>query len=531
MNLLELHSDSSISDLEKVVLSFEKKEKRYQAEIKILKEQIQLLKDRIFGRKSEKSAPDDRQLLLFEEKQDEAHIPAPAEEEIIIPPHTRKKKGRKAIPADLPRIDVVHDIDDADKLCECGCLKTVFDQDISEQYDVVPPQYRVIRHIRPKYVCKACEGVESEKPTVMIAPPPLTLIPKGNATAGMIAYTISQKFIDALPFYRQEKILARHGVIILRATLCNWTIKAAESCSPLIGILNKELMSGPLINIDETTVQVHNEPGRKNTGQSYMWIFCGGPETAPVYLFHYDPTRAAQVAKDYLDAYTGHVQTDGYVGYHFLGTMKGICHVGCFAHARRKFIEATKAVPKGRHGEKLISAADEAVLLIKKLYAVERDARENDLNDDQRTALREEKSRPILNEFKAWLDKNALITVPKSALGKAISYTLDQWPHLIRYMDQGYITPDNNRAENAIRPFVIGRKNWLFSDTPQGAQASATLYSLIETAKANALEPYHYLKYIFGKLPLAVTEDDYKALLPQYLDRNDMVAFNQGVVY
>jgi transposase len=531
MNLQELHSEPSISDLEGIIAVFAHKEKRYQAEIKILKEQIQLLTDRLFGRKTEKNILEDKQLLLFEEKEDNACIPEPPEEEIIVPSHTRKKRGRKAIPDDLPRVEVVHDIDEADKVCECGCLKTVFGQDVSEQYDVIPPQYRVIRHVRLKYGCKSCEGVDSEKPAVMIAPVPVTLIPKGNATAGLIAYIISQKFVDALPFYRQEKILARHGVIIPRSTLCNWAIRAAECCLPLLEFLKKELASGPLINIDETTVQVHNEPGRKNTSQSYMWIFCGGPPTAPVYIYTYDPTRAGQVAKDYLGTYRGYVQTDGYAGYHFLESMKTVHHVGCFAHARRKFIEAAKVVPRAKQGEPLISGADEAVLFIKKLYAVEKEACEKGLGDDQKTALRLEKTRPILDEFKAWLDKNALITVPKSALGKAIAYTLSQWSRLVRYIEQGYISPDNNRAENAIRPFVIGRKNWLFSDTPKGAQASATLYSLIETAKANGLEPYQYLKYIFGKLPHAVTEDDYKALLPQYLDRDDMAAFIQGVVY
>jgi transposase len=179
----------------------------------------------------------------------------------------------------------------------------------------------------------------------------------------------------------------------------------------------------------------------------------------------------------------------------------------------------------------VISHADEAVKIFGRIYQVEKKLRESDMDDDGKKTYRDEHSKPILDEFKSWLDKNALITVPKSALGKAISYTLGQWPRLIRYMDQGFISPDNNRAENAIRPFVIGRKNWLFSDSPKGAHASATLYSLVETAKANGLEPFQYLKYVFGKLPYAVTEDDYKALLPQHLDRVDMAEFTKGAVY
>lgn len=531
MNLNELHSESLLTELDKIKTLFESKEKRYQAEIKVLKEHVRILTERLYGRKSEKTGQDDRQLLLFEEITDKAVHPAKEEDKgIEVPAHTRKKRGRKAISDDLPRIEVVHDIDEKDKICECGHEKSRCGEEISEKYDIIPPVFRVIRAVRPKYACRNCEGVESEKPTVMIAPVPPTLIPKGNATAGLIAYIATQKFVDALPLYRQENILKRHGVIIPRATLCNWMIMAAECCSPLIMLLKKELISGPLINIDETTLQVLNETGRKATDLSYMWVFCGGPPEAPVYLFHYAPSRAGQVVRDFLQDYRGYVQTDGYAGYDFLDSFKHIHHVGCFAHARRPFIEASRIVPR-ENGEKKMSLADQGVEFIGKLYAVEKKLRETDMTFDQKTQYRLEHSKPILDEFKAWLDKHSLITVPKSALGKAIAYTLGQWPRLIKFIEQGFITPDNNRAENAIRPFAVGRKNWLFADTPKGAHASATIFSLIETAKANGLEPYQYLKYVFGKLPLASTDDDFKALLPQYLDRGDLVEFTKGVVY
>ena len=523
-----LHSVSSESWPKDVKASFDKMKEMYQAEIKILKEQILILTERLYGRKSEKTNQLYEQLLLFREMEDEANIPESKEEEIIVPGHNRKKRGRKAIPDSLPRVDVVLDIDEADKDCECGKTKIRCGEEISEKYDVTPPVFRVIRYIRPKYACRDCEGVESEKPAVMIAPVPPTLIPKGNATAGLVAYIVTQKFIDALPLYRLEKILARNGVKIPRATLCNWVNMASEQCFHLIELLKKELLSGPLINIDETTIQVHKEIGRKNTSKSYMWVYCGGPPDAPVYLFHYDPSRGSQVVRDYLGNYRGYVQTDGYKGYDFLDTFKNIHHVGCLAHARRMFFDAAKIVPKNQG---VISHADEAVKIIGRIYQVEKIMRESEMDADQKKAYRQDHSKPILDEFKSWLDKHSLITVPKSALGRAISYTLGQWPRLVLYMDQGFISPDNNRAENAIRPFVVGRKNWLFSDTPRGAHASATLYSLIETAKANGLEPYQYLKYIFGKLPHAVTENDYKALLPQYLNRDDMAEFTKGAVY
>jgi len=531
MKSKDLHISSALSELEEIKVIFAASEKRHQAEIKLLKEQIRFLTDKLFGRRSEKHVIDDKQLLLFEEKEDESYIPETIEPKIDVQPSARKKRGRKAIPADLPRIEVIHDLDEKDKVCECGCIKARCGEETSEQYDVVPPKYRVILHIRPKYACRACEGVESENPTVMIAPVSLALIPKSNATSGLIAQVIAHKFADALPFYRQSKIMARHGVIIPRSTLCNWTIRAADCCKVLLELLQKELLSGPLINIDETPTQVHNEPGRKNTSNSYMWVFCGGPPSAPVYIFSYDPTRAGQVPKDFLGDYTGYAQTDGYAGYNFLDTCKAIHHVGCMAHARRKFMEAAKVVVKPKDSKGMMTTADEAVLLIRKLYAIEKEAKVNGLDDEQKTALRRKKSKPVLDEFKTWLDEKSLITVPKSALGKAIAYTLSQWPRLIRYIDQGFVSPDNNRAENAIRPFVIGRKNWLFSNTPKGAESSAAFYSLIETAKANGLEPYHYLKYVFGKLPHARTTEDHKALLPQYLDREDMMTFCEGVVY
>lgn len=528
---MDLHSLTLLSEFEKLKELFVASEEKHQREIKLLKEQIQYLADKLYGRKSEKIPYDDKQLLLFEEKEDAAVLAEEPEETKEATPKTGKKRGRKALPPELPRVEVIHDLDEKDKICECGCAKSRCGEEISEQYDVIPATYRVIRHIRLKYACKSCEGVESDKPTVMIAPQPVAFLPKCNTTEGLLAQIITHKFADALPFYRQQKILARHGVDIPRSTLCNWTIMAYEKCGILLELLQKELLSGPLINVDETPVQVHNEPGRKNTSKSYMWVFCGGPPSAPVYLYSYDPSRESRVANDFLFDYSGFVQTDGYAGYNFLDGLKRIVHVGCWAHARRKFMEAAKLVKKPKGGEALMSASDEAVQFVRKLYAVEKEAREKGLSTDAWAKLRKEKSKPLLDDFKKWLDEKAVITVPKSALGKAIAYTLGQWDRLICYMDDVFITPDNNRAENAIRPFVLGRKNWLFSDTPKGAKASAAFYSLIETAKANGIEPNSYLKYIFTKLPHAKSTDELKDLLPQYLDRNVMARVLEGGVY
>lgn len=372
---------------------------------------------------------------------------------------------------------------------------------------------QVIRHIRLKYACKHCEGVEDDGPTVMIAPLPEQLIPKSNATPGLVAHLTTSKFVDALPFYRQEKILARIGVSITRATMCNWTMKVAEKSKPLIGLLQKELLSGPLIQCDETTLQVMKEPERSNTTKSYMWVFRGGLPNAPVLIYQYHPTRASQVPKDFLCGFEGFVQTDGYAGYDFLDHEAQIFHVGCWAHARRKFMDAWKgvrslAIKRGKR-----YAAEDALDFIGQLYRLEKSARKQQLDIEAIFEMRQEKAKPILKKFKSWLLEKSVKILPQSLLGKAIAYTLNQWNRLCNYTESGFTTPDNNLAENAIRPFVVGRKNWLFSGTPKGAEASATMYSLIETAKANNLEPYAYLKYVFAKLIHAKKEEDYKALL------------------
>jgi len=266
--------------------------------------------------------------------------------------------------------------------------------------------------------------------------------------------------------------------------------------------------------MDETPVQVLNEPGRANTSKSFMWVFRGGEIERPALLFRYDPSRSGQFLTKELDAYKGYIQTDGYKGYDLLGNQAGIVHLGCWAHVRRKFVEVIKSRLKdGKKGH-----ADAALESIQKLYAIERSAEE--LSIEGRYLLRQEKAKPLLKQFQKWLEDLAPRTPPQGLLGKAVGYALKQWERLVHYTEDGRLRPDNNLAENAIRPFVVGRKNWLFSGSPTGAEASAAIYSLIETAKANGLEPYRYLRYLFERLPAAEMEADYRALLPQYVDRN-----------
>jgi transposase len=301
--------------------------------------------------------------------------------------------------------------------------------------------------------------------------------------------------------------------------MAKWMVKAAMCCAGLIDLLREEIRSGPLINIDESPLQVLNESGRDNTTKSYMWVYRGGPPDRPTLLYQYHRTRSGRVALEFLNDYHGFIQSDDFSGYEHLGQNPNIMHLGCWAHARRKFVKVVKV--RKKHRSKRAnpkSLADEALDYIGNLYQIEKEARRLQLDNMGIYQLRQKKAKPLLDKFKGWLDTNRPLAPPKSLLGKAISYTLSNWKKLLIYLEDGRLRPDNNLVENAIRPFVVGRKNWLFAGSPDGAKASATFFSLIETAKANSLEPYAYLRCIFKKLPIAQTEQDLKDLLPHNID-------------
>ena len=285
--------------------------------------------------------------------------------------------------------------------------------------------------------------------------------------------------------------------------------------------MKRLLYDGRTLHIDETRLQVLNEPGRENTQLSYMWVYGGGPPDKPVIWYQYADSRGGEVPLEFLfpsgeelSACQMYLVTDGYSGYNALSKSPGILgHGACWAHVRRRFVEAT-------HGRKNTAAAHQMVALIGKLYQVERAAR--DKSAAERQAFRETQAAPILDRIKLWLDGNVTRVLPKSPLGTAIAYTLTLWPKLNTCLEDGHIEIDNNKAENAIRPFVIGRKGWLFSGSPRGAHASATLYTLVESAKANQLEPWAYLNFLFEKLPAAKSEPALIKLLPQNLKTEDL---------
>jgi len=508
----------SIEDLKEIA-------HRYEIENNILREQVRHLRAKLFGRKTEKSSLnlDEGQALLFNEAEAFSSVEEEVKEEVEIKAHKRNKRGRRPLPDDLPTVDVIHDLSEEEKVCACGCIKSRIGEDVSKQLDIIPAKIQVIRNIRYKYVCKNCEGVEADEPAVSIAPLPEQIIPKSIATPGLLAHVITAKFVDALPFYRQEGQFSRLGIDIPRSTMCGWAIKVADRCEPLLELLNKEIRSGPLINIDETTVQVMKEPNRSNKTKSYMWIFRGGNPDRPALVYQYHQTRSGDVVGEYLKDYKGYVQSDGFSGYDFLDHDQGITHVGCWAHVRRKFIDVVKASGKRKSVKGRTGNAEKAIEYIRRLYAIEKNAKDKELGYEGIYEERQKYGKPMLNDFKEWLDDVSPKTPPKGLLGKAISYTLGQWGRLVRYLEDGRLRPDNNLAENAIRPFVVGRKNWLFSGHPRGARASAALYSLIETAKANDLEPYSYLRFLFERLPHAKSEYDYVALLPNRLSADQLV--------
>ena len=297
-----------------------------------------------------------------------------------------------------------------------------------------------------------------------------------------------------------------------RTTLANWMIKVGALLIPIINLMQDKLLANPLIHCDETTVQVLKEPDKPVTSKSYLWVRVAGPPGQRIHLFDYDPSRSSQVPKRLLEGYHGILLTDGYEGYRSVIESQALVSAGCWAHARRKFDECLKAQVKT--AKQKSGKAQQGLAFIQMLYRVERSMQDKPLIDDEKVAIRQTQSKPILTKMRAWLDKSLPQVPPKSLLGKALHYLNNQWPKLIIFLDYGGVPLDNNVAENAIRPFVLGRKNWLFSTSQAGVKASAAIYTVVQTAKVNGLEPYTYLKNVLTEIPNAQTVCDIEKLLP-----------------
>ena len=494
-----------------------------------LLEYIALLRRKRFGPSTDRIP--EAQLKLFDEAELEALIgeleselapPTPAPSSDTTKPAkprdpTTPPPVRRPLPAHLPRVERIIDLP-ADAKAALGADWHLIGYDRSEQLAVIPRQTYVIVYLRAKYVARDAT-VPGAEVGVKMAPRAAQLIPKSMAHGSLLAAIVTAKFVDALPLYRQAQVFAREGLELSRQTLAGWLMQLEQPLQPVALALRETLRQGPVVHVDETPVQVLREPDREATQKSYMWVFCGGPPGSPVRWFEYAPSRAAAVPQRVLfgepstDPPRFYLQSDGYSAYHVIASAPEVIgHAGCWAHVRRKFVEAAA----GRNA----SAAQQMVALIGELYTVERGLR--DADPAIRQAVREERSRPVLARIKSWLDSASTRVLPKGLLGGAIAYAVGQWPILTTFLDEGHLELDNNRAENAVRPFVIGRKNWLFAGSPRGARVSALLYSLIETAKANGLEPWAYLNHLFEHLPLAKTPAAVAALLPFNLKLDDV---------
>ena len=474
--------------------SQEWKQKYYQ-----LLEQLRLSQQRQFSRSSEANVLQGE--LVFDEADAVDATELPQEDNTVTITYTRKKPVRRPLPAELPREVIEHDVPEQDKQCVCGCMKQRIGEEITEQLEFIPAKLTVIAHVRPKYACNRCdEGVS-------IAPMPQLFLPKSIATPSLVAHTIISKYQDHLPLYRQEHIWKRMGIEMPRNTVCGWIMAAAEVCMPMREALIKELIASDYLQADETPLQVMDEPNRKNTANSYMWVYRNHRPDKKVILFDYRETRQAQWPKELLKDFKGYLQTDGYKGYDWVDDQPDIIHLGCMAHARRPFAQLVKLA-------KTTGKSHQAVAYIKKLYTIETIAREGKYTPEQRYHLRLEQAAPILNDIKEWLDLSIKHAVPKSTLGNALVYMYERWQELVAYLKDGRLEIDNNAVENIIRPFALGRKNWLMAGSPRGAHARALFYSLIATANANSINPFDYLKYLFENIRQCKTEDDFRGLLP-----------------
>lgn len=483
----------------------------------LLQERLKAFLRQLFAAKSEARGTEQRDLFLNEAEALAPTADTPVAQEdksgdgIEVAGHQRKKRGRKPLDPSLPREVIRHELPESERTCpHDGTALVEMGIELSEQLDIIPQHVRVIQHQRVKYACPCCDQ------GIKVTPAPARIIPKGLLTESALAWVVTSKYQDALPLYRQAALLGRFGGDMSRNTLAASVVRVGQAVQPIINLLRDHLLDADLVFGDETVIQVLKEPGRAAQTKSYLWAQMSG-SGPPVRLFGYAPGRGGNHAAElYAGIRQGTVlMTDGYEVYNGIAKSHALVHLGCWAHCRRYFIEAESALPKSARGPD--QPATKFIVAIAELYAIEARARE--MTPVERGQLRSMQVPPVLDKIEGLLHHHLHSVTPNSLLGKALHYLQGQWPKLIRYIENGTWPIDNNPCENAIRPFVVGRRNWLFADTVGGATASANLYSLIETCKANGIDPYSYLVALFRALPLARTADDYDALLPWRLVR------------
>ena len=466
---------------------------------------------RFYGPQNERFDP--RQLLLFGLKidqmpLDEAGIAEESGEELTTRRvANRHKHGRNPLPNHLPRIDIEHDLDEAEKPCPaCGQLRERIGQEVSEQLEYLPASFKVLRHIRHKYACRRCEH-DGYNPQIAAAPKPAQPIDKGLPGPGLLAFVATSKLGDHLPLYRLEHIFSRQNIEIARSTMCAWMQAAGELARPLVARMTERIRQSRAIHTDDTPVPIQS-PGEGKCRKGRLWAYIGdrGQSVHRLRLHaRPDPGGPANWLRDF----KGFLQADAYGGYDGIYSGGKVVEVACWAHARRKFFEAKET--DGRR-------AAEMLAMVRELYAVEDAAKE--LDDAARRELRQAKSVPILARIKAWLDAEQQVVLPRSPMGQAIQYALNQWNALCVYATEGFLAIDNNAAERAMKRVAIGRKNWLFAGNDRAGETTALLYSLIASAERHGVDPQRYLTGLFARLPFT-PESEIDQFLPDVWKAED----------
>ena len=500
------HLQEIVAQKDARIAAVEARNAELEALVKFYEEQFKLAKIREFGSSSEKGPLPD-QIDLFDEVEVTADISIaePPLEEISYT--RRKRKGKREDDLSTLPVEVIdHTLPEEEQLCpECGFGLHVMGHDYRQELVIIPAQVKVVEHRRLTYACRHCER-NGERVPIVKASVPQPLISGSLASASAVAYIMTQKYVMHVPLYRQEQEWHRLGYDLNRQTMANWVIRCAEDwLDPIYARMRELLLKQEVLHCDETTTQVLREPGKTATSKSYMWLYrTSGDTKHAIVQYEYQPSRSHSHPQRFLKDFKGYLHADGYSGYNHLPN--AIIRIGCWAHMRRKWMDALKGIPKESRGA---SVSDEALKRIGYLFHLEYIWRM--LTPEERYERRLEESKPLAEEFYVWLSTvNAL---PKSAVGEAVQYALSQKQWLMNVYLDGRTELSNNRAENSIRPFTLGRKNWLFAATVRGAQASATVYSIIETAKANGLKPYEYLEFLFKTLP-NVTSSAIDSLLP-----------------
>jgi transposase len=519
MNLMS--ATEEIAALQKALASAKSELILVRTERDLLKERLNKFMRKIFAAKSEVSSQNQKDMFfVFNEAevlgaQEEDGEGDGKDDDQGAPAKKRAKRGRKPLDPALPRHVVRHELAESERVCphDGSPLKEI-GVEASEQLDIIPQQVRVIRHERVKYACPCCDGC------LRLASKPAQVIPKGLFSEGLLAWVIASKYCDGLPLYRQAALLGRFGGSDLsRNTMAASLVRVGQAVQPIINLLRDHLLESPLIYGDETKIQVLKEPGKSAQSNSYMWAQMtqgSGPDGTgpPIRLFAYSASRSTAAAQIlYTGVPAGSVlMSDGYAVYDQIAQAHQLVHLACWAHCRRDFNDALLALPKNARTADQLAA--QFIALIGQLYAVEARAREKELSPKELLEQRQLHSVAVLQKIEAMLLANIHAVLPGSLLGKALHYMSAQWSKLSLYVTNGHYPIDNNACENSIRPFVIGRRNWLFADTVAGANASANLYSLLQTCAVNGVDGYKYLRALLTSLPKAQTADDYEALLP-----------------